>query len=144
MSLAPGVETNVRTISFSDCCTDGSPIFTQAPLAASTGGVTYKTGTLLAQLTAGPSIGKFINYDSVAGTNGQNVFVGVLMDNLITETTAAIPLAKIAIQLQKGAYIKEKLFYTQIADIAAAIAQRNAKVVFDYNASPAINLIYDL
>ena len=144
MSIGPNVDTNVRSISFPICSTDASPIYTQAPLAASTGGVIYQTGLLLAQYTSGPNVGKFVNYDSVAGTNGQNVFVGVLMDDLLIETTAAVPLAQIAVMLTKGAFVKEQLKYTQIADIAAAIAQRNAKVVFDYNANPAINLIYGL
>ena len=144
MSIGPSVNTNVRAISFSICSTDASPIYTQAPLAASTGGVEYKTGLLLAQYTAGPNIGKFVNYDSVAGTNGQQTFVGVLMDDLCPETTSAVPLAQIAVMLTKGAFVKEQLLSTQTADIAAAITQRNAKVVFDYNASPAINLIYGL
>jgi hypothetical protein len=142
MSIGPSIDQNIRAISFSICSTDASPIYTQAPLAASTGGIVYKTGTLLAQYTAGGNVGKFVNYDSVAGTNGQNVFVGVLMDDLLTETTAAVPLAQIAIQLTKGAYVKEQLLYTQIADIAAAITQRNAKVINDYN--NGTNLIYGL
>lgn len=144
MSIGPGINTNVRAITFAICSTDASPIYTQAPLAASTGGIVYQTGLLLAQYTAGPNVGKFVNYDSVAGTNGQNVFVGVLMDDLLPQSTAAAALAQIAVMLTKGAFVQEQLFYTQIADIAAAIAQRDAKVVFDYNASPAIHLIYGL
>ncbi len=46
--------------------------------------------------------------------------------------------------LTKGAFVQQQLFYTQIADIAAAIVQRNAKVVYDYASNPAINLIYGL
>lgn len=144
MSIGPSVNTNVRAITFSICSTDASPLYTQAPLAASTGGIIYKTGLLLAQFTSGPNVGKFVNYDSVAGTNGQNVFVGVLMDDLCPETTSAVPLAQIAVWLTKGAFVKEQLLYTQIADVAAAITQRNAKSIIDYNASPAITLLYGL
>jgi len=142
MSMGPSVDTNVRAISFSICSTDASPIYTQAPLAASTGGIEYKTGLLLAQLTSGADSGKFINFDSVAGTDGQDVFVGVLMDNQLPVSTAAQPLAQIAIMLTKGAFVKEQLLYTQIADIAAAVTQRNAKEIIDYNI--ATTLIYGL
>lgn len=144
MSIGPSVDTNVRSISFSICSTDASPIYTQAPLAASTGGIVYKTGLLLAQYTSGPNIGKFVNYDSVAGTNGQEVYAAVLMDDLLPESTAAQPLAQIAVMLTKGAFVRQQLLYTQIADITAAVTQRNAKEIIDYNASPAINLIYGL
>ncbi len=144
MSIGPGVNTNVRSISFPICSTDASPIYTQSLLAPSTGGIVYQTGLLLAQYTAGANVGKFVNYDSVAGTDGQNVFVGVLMDDLIQTGTTVSGQVQIAVMLTKGAFVKEQLLYTQIADVAAAIAQRNAKVVFDYNASPAINLIYGL
>jgi hypothetical protein len=114
-----------------------------APLAASTGGVVYQSGTLLAQYTAGPSIGLFVNYDSVSGTNGQNVFVGVLYDDLIVNGTTVTGQVQIIVQLTKGAFYKSALQYTQIADVAAAITQRNAKTVFDYN-SAGQYLIYGL
>lgn len=144
MAWGPGVNTNARSISFPNCCTDASPIYTMALLAPSTGGIVYQTGLLLAQYTSGGNVGKFVNYDSVSGTNGQATFVGVLMDDLLTTGTTVTGQAQISVMLTKGAYVQEQLFYTQIADIAAAIAQRDAKVVFDYNASPAIHLIYGL
>lgn len=144
MAIGPGVNTNVRAINFPICSTDASPIYTLAPLAPSTGGIVYQTGLLLAQYTSGANVGKFVNYDSVAGTNGQATFVGVLMDDLIQIGTTVTGQVQIAVMLTKGAFVESQLLYTQIADVAAAITQRNAKVVFDYNASPAINLIYGL
>src|SRR5271165_3282102 len=144
MAIGPSINTNVRSISFAICSTDASPIYTMAPLAPSTGGIVYQTGLLLAQYTSGVNVGKFVNYDSVAGTDGQNVFVGVLMDDLIQTGTTVTGQVQIAVMLTKGAFVEQQLFYTQIADLAAAIAHRNAKNVFDYNSSPAINLIYGL
>lgn len=144
MAIGPGINTNVRSISFSAICTDASPIYTMSLLAPSTGGIVYKTGLLLAQYTSGSYNGMFVNYDSVSGTNGQATFVGVLMDDLIQEGTTVVGQVQIAVMLTKGAFVKEQLLYTQIADVAAAISQRNAKVVFDYNSNPAINLIYGL
>lgn len=144
MTTGPSVNTNVRSISFQICSTDASPIYTIALLAPSTGGIVYQTGFLLAQYTSGANQGKFVNYDSVSGTNGQATFVGVLMDDLIQTGTTVTGQVRIAVMLTKGAFIQQQLLYTQIEDIAAAIAQRNAKVVFDYNSSPAINLIYGL
>lgn len=144
MAIGPSINTNVRAINFSIVSTDASPIYTMAQLAPSTGGIVYQYGLMLAQYTSGGNAGKFVNYDSVAGTNGQAVFVGVLMDDLIQTGTTVTGQVQIAIMLTKGAYVQEQLLYTQIADIAAAIAQRDAKVVFDYNASPAIHLIYGL
>jgi len=143
MAIGPSVNTNIRSIAFPVVTTDSSPIYTMAPLAASTGGVVYQSGTLLAQYTAGPSIGLFVNYDSVSGTNGQNVFVGVLYDDLIVNGTTVTGQVQIIVQLTKGAFYKSALQYTQIADVAAAITQRNAKTVFDYN-SAGQYLIYGL
>ncbi len=144
MAIGPGINTNVRSISFAICSTDASPIYTMSLLAPSTGGIVYQTGLLLAQYTSGSNAGKFVNYDSVSGANGQNVFVGVLMDDLIQTGTTVVGQVQIAVMLTKGAFVQEQLQYTQIADIAAAIAQRNAKVVYDYASNPAINLIYGL
>ncbi len=147
MAIGPGINTNVRSISFPICSTDASPIYTMATLAASTGGIVYQTGLLLAQYTSSGgwgTAGQFVNYDSVAGAHGQQTFVGVLMDDLIVTGTTVTGQVQIAVWLTKGAFVQEQLFYTQIADIAAAIAQRDAKVVFDFNASPATHLIYGL
>ncbi len=144
MAIGPGINTNVRAISFPICSTDASPIYTMSLLAPSTGGIVYQTGLLLAQYTSGSFAGQFVNYDSVAGTDGQDVFVGVLMDDLIQTGTTVAGQVQIAVMLTKGAFVQQQLFYTQIADIAAAIVQRNAKVVYDYASNPAINLIYGL
>lgn len=144
MAVGPEINTNVRAINFPICSTDASPIYTLSLLAPSTGGIVYQTGLLLAQYTSGTYNGMFVNYDSVAGTDGQATFVGVLMDDLIQTGTTVVGEVQIAVMLTKGAFVQEQLLYTQIADVAAAIAQRNAKVVFDYNASPAIHLIYGL
>lgn len=144
MTIGPSVNTNIRSISYPVISTDASPIYTVAPLAPSTGGVVYQSGTMVAQYTSGANVGKFVNYDSVAGSNGQNVFVGVISDDLIFNGTTVVGQVQIIVMLTKGAFIESALQYTQIADVAAAIAQRNAKVVFDYNSSPAINLVYGL
>jgi hypothetical protein len=135
MAIGPSINTNIRSISFPVITTDASPIYTMAPLAPSTGSVIYQSGTLLAQYTAGGNVGMFVNYDSVSGTNGQNVFVGVLLDDLIVQGTTVVGQVQIAIMLTKGAFYKSALQYTQIADVNAAITQRNAKVVYDYNRS---------
>lgn len=135
MAIGPSVDTNIRSIAFSVVTTDASPIYTMALLAPSSGSVVYQSGTMLAQLTGGPNIGKFINYDSLTSTYDQDVFVGVLLDDLIVNGTTVDTQVQIAIMLTKGAFYKSALKYTQIADVAAAITQRNAKVVYDYNRS---------
>lgn len=145
MAIGPSVNTSLGGINFPVVTSDSSPLYTMAPLAASTGGVVYQSGVLLAQYTAGSDVGKFVNYDSVSGTNGQNVFVGVLDDDLMVNGTTVAGQVQIIVQNTKGAFYRGKLIGTQIADIAAAITQRNAKVVFDYNASNDLAyLVYDL
>lgn len=145
MAIGPSVNTNIRSIAFPIITSDSTPVFTVGILAPSTGSVVYQTGTLLAQYTGGGSVGQFVNYDSVSGTNGQNVFVGVLYDDLIVNGTTVAGQVQILVQNLKGAVYKNLLLGTQVGDIAAAITQRNAKTVFDYNASSNLAyLIYGL
>ena len=143
MAIGPSVNTNIRSIAFPTVSTASSILYTMAPLAPAIGGVTYQYGQMLAQYTSGTYVGQFVNYDSVAGTNGANVFVGVLMDDLFTPGTTVTGQVQIAISLVNGAYVESALQYTQIADVNAAITARNAKVIYDYNQYGAY-LIYGL
>jgi hypothetical protein len=146
MAIGPSINTDIRSIAFPIVSTDASPIYTMAPLAPAIGAISstgYVYGQLLAQYTAGSFVGQFVNYDSVSGTNGANIFVGVLMDDLFVPGPTVSGQVQIAVMLTKGAFIKSQLAYTQIADVAAAVTQRNAKTVYDYNATGTY-LIYGL
>jgi len=102
-------------------------LFTNGRLAAATGGVVYAAGCILALYTAGASAGYYVNYDSVAGTDGQAVPVGVLTDENFN-LTDIVTLNNLQDEiLIAGNVIASTLFATQGADVAAYIAAINAR-----------------
>lgn len=99
--------------------------FTNGRLADATGDVVYAPGCILAVYTSGPNIGLYVNYDSVAGTNGQDVPVGVLTDDNFSLTDVESVNNLQDEILVAGNVIFSTLFATQEADIAAYITARN-------------------
>jgi hypothetical protein len=149
MTIIPSVSLDVRAQTFSAIHTDPSPVTTTGILAAPTGGYVYQQGSLLAIYTAGPDVGKYVNYLST-GTNGQQTFIGVLDDDLaFAEFVSGVPViapgtaVTIDIKLVRGAYYEDKLS-ALAGQVAAAITARGAYIVPDDMSATPRNLVYGL
>ena len=68
------------------------------PLAAPTGSYVYKKGSLMAKYTSGPNSGQYVNYVA-AGSTGQNVCVGILQSDELSDTQATDGGETISVQL---------------------------------------------
>jgi hypothetical protein len=95
-------------------------LFTNGRLAPATAGVVYAPGVILAQYTGGTYVGKYVNFDSVTGTNGQDTNpIGILTDdNFSLDNIVTIDNLQNEILIAGNVYA-DRIFGTQEADIAA-------------------------
>lgn len=97
MSIITPSAGNVFTQTYNQIFFGDPPITANLLVATSTGSTNYVNGLVMAQYTAGGSVGQAVNWD-VNGTNGQQVPIGVLCDDYATlGATTVTGLAKIAI-----------------------------------------------
>lgn len=117
-------------------------IFINGRLAPATGSVVYAPGCILAKYTSGPLSGLYVNYDSVAGTNGQQTPVGVLSDETfnLTDVNEDIDLTTQDEIFVAGNLWQSKLFATQGADIAAYITAMNGRSWTDANGNQIVHI----
>ncbi len=98
-------------------------------LATPTDAVMYVKGQLMAQYTAGPNLGQFVNY-LAAGTNGQSVCVGVMADDSLPTT---YPVGGLERNIIFGGFKVNDaaLVASTPADIPTGMATLNARKILD-------------
>ena len=133
MSLTPQNNQNAFVQSYSAIFAGDAPKdCVQGLLATSTGSFVYTSGAIVAQYTAGGSVGKYVNYNS-AGSNGQAVPVGVIWDDDFVNGTAPTGLVRIALP-KGGLMLYVDQLSTQVSGhVATALTAWNAIVTTGNN-----------
>lgn len=135
MSLPPINNPNAFSQTYSVVYENGTtPQYRLEYLAPSTGGVIYQPGVILARWNgSGPYPNQLVNY-TAGGSDGQNVPVGIVIDNDMVLTAAAVASpTPIRYAYAATNFYVAKLIGTVSGDVTAAITAWNGVITYDSN-----------
>lgn len=117
----------------------GQYTISQFFLAPATASTLYNPGLIMARYTSGDNAGMVVNWDGANGVDGQEIPIGILVDNFLNAATSAEPPANTAANvLLIGQVYGAPLYATTGNNVIDALVDLQAVQL----QTPAMNVAY--